>query len=424
MAGMIVHHQPLYNWCHELQDELDFEKFKKNFLIPIDEFAEHIVCPESCPMNCDREVIKQYRGNQYEAVCPEWPNKFFVIEEIDALYYKVRNHILNQAIAEVLDIRFNLMAIRGMDDSWRIGEYPLENGLGFPVFLTLGCWPERIMELIIDCRRLTRNGYLLLGTNRHILNQTCEEMLLEDGAKFLPLNESLDFNREAKLYLMQPVNIKEMAVRKTKKEPDNIFRKRGDVWEIRFQGGKKFMLTGVNTGTEYIRYMLERPNTRIPVLDIAGSFPMDERSEDNWPLDFEEGLDGFSIESPSPSANPVADSQAIREYRNEIRRLLEEMETAEKTDNISEIEKLEKEIATVKKAINNAVGPNGQRKILNDPVKNAANSFRNAINRTIEKILRHDETLGEYLRENIICGHNPSYTPLEEIKWHFKDDNP
>ncbi len=305
-----------------------------------------------------------------------------------------------------------------MDDSWRIGEYPLENGLGFPVFLTLGCWPERIMELIIDCWRLTRNGYLLLGTNRHILTQTCEEMLDEDGATFLPLNETLDFNRETELYLMQPVNIEEMAVRRIKKEPDNIFRKRGDVWEIRFQGGKKFMLTGVNTGTEYIRYMLERPNIRISLLDITAGNPRENSLPEK---DFLENYDGYSVEDlPVSSSGLVADSKAVSEYQEEMENLSIRIEDAKEIGDYEQMTVLQEELLGIRKIVNEAISPDGQKRILKDPMRKIENSFRGAVKRTIRKISNYDKALYKHLKKSIKCGINPVYKPPKDIRWEIK----
>jgi hypothetical protein len=215
MSGMIVHHQPLYNWRHVLKDELDFEEFKEKFLALIDEYAENIICPEPCTFKCDREIVRQYNKDNeeiYEAVCPEWGNKYFAIKEIDVLYYKVKTHALNKAIADALGIHFELIKLRGAGESWRIGEYPLENGNGTSsVFFTLEYAPHKIMELILDCNRLTRAGYLFLGTGKHILNQKCEEMLLERGAIFVALNETLDLNHDAEFYFLKPIDIKEEA---------------------------------------------------------------------------------------------------------------------------------------------------------------------------------------------------------------------
>jgi hypothetical protein len=307
------------------------------------------------------------------------------------------------------------MKMRGTENSWRIGEYP---GVGY-VFVTFEYSQFRIMELIIDCNRLTRNGYLLLGTNRNILNQKCEELLFERGATFIPMNEMLDLNNEAEFFLLKPIEIAE--AKSSKKEPDNIFRKCGDVWEVRFQGGEKFMLTGVDTGAEYIRYLLERPGERIPVLDIVGGFPAEDQALED---EFQDLQDGYSIGSlPVGTSGFVSDPRAISEYREKLGNLSDKIEEAMRICDDKEIVRLNDEIHNVRKIVNESVSPVGQIRILKDPIRSAENSFRGAVKRTIRKISNYDKGLYKHLKTFVKCGINPVYEPPENIRWEIKSSD-
>ena len=50
------------------------------------------------------------------------------------------------------------------------------------------------------------------------------------------------------------------AVSLKEKQPENFFRKRGAVWEFRFQGGSTLLLQGVDKGAEYINLLLAHPD--------------------------------------------------------------------------------------------------------------------------------------------------------------------
>jgi hypothetical protein len=411
MAGMSEHCQPLYNWRHKLKDELDFEAFKERFLIPIDEFAERIICPDVCPMNCDRNVVRQYNGDKYEAVCQEWSNKFFVVEEIDTLIYRVRPSRLNQAIANALGIHYDQMKMRGTENSWRIGEYP---GTG-SVFVTLEYSQFRIMELLIDCNRLTRNGYLLLGTNKNILNQKCEEMLFECGATFVAMNEILDLNREAEFYLLKPIEISE--AKPLNKEANNIFRKCGDVWEVRFQGGEKFMLNSADTGAKHLHFMLDNQNTSTSVIEIV------RRNSDVY-CEYNEyellNTNGYTVSDFPITGNcDIADEKAVRDYWLKSQSLLTEMENAKASNNNVAFSQLREEMEKIKHGIEEAISPIGQKKKFNDPMKNITDAFRSSVNFAIDKIGIHDSQLGNHFRKAIRYGQTPGYFPSEPISWEL-----
>ncbi|MDR2364775.1 MAG: hypothetical protein LBD68_02830 [Zoogloeaceae bacterium] len=59
------------------------------------------------------------------------------------------------------------------------------------------------------------------------------------------------------------------AVASKEKVPDNIFRKRGAVWEFRFQGKSTLLLQGVDKGAGYINLLLAHPERKTSVFEIA-----------------------------------------------------------------------------------------------------------------------------------------------------------
>ena len=211
LGKMCEFHVPLYNWRMTLGDEIDFDIFQQKFLIPTDNYAEMIECPKACRSACSRRVINQYRGG-YEAVCRENILDSFPLADNDALIYKVKETALQKAIAEALKIAWDGSSVCTFEDTWWLGKYSTDNGQSIPVYFTMRNWEDEVIDVILNLNWHCPNKYVLLGMNRKILDSNCERLLNEHGAKFIPLNETLDFNNNAEFYLLQPIQIKEAAV--------------------------------------------------------------------------------------------------------------------------------------------------------------------------------------------------------------------
>jgi hypothetical protein len=241
--------------------------------------------------------------------------------------------------------------------------------------------------------------------------------LVDGNAVFVPLNETLDFNEDAELELMRPFDWEKLLLSQEAltEEHDNIFRKCGDAWEVRFDGGEKFMLLEVDLGAQYIHFLLQNPYENISVLRITSSKEPDFKTDQVSGFD-----DGFSIIShPDEGEAPFADPVAIGQYRKEERELIQEIENARNSgDNVWQ-KQLESDLKQIRMAINQAISPAGQYKLLNDPIKNASNSLRNAVNRAIYKIQKYDMNFGFHLKSNIHFGQNIVYSPPELICWEL-----
>ena len=81
------------------------------------------------------------------------------------------------------------------------------------------------------------------------------------------------------------------------KKPDNYFRRRGSVWEARFNGNAEVLLTGVDKGAECINFLLGRPNKETSVYEIVCGFAIDSC---NTFLDSSETEDGFQVTQGVP----------------------------------------------------------------------------------------------------------------------------
>jgi hypothetical protein len=405
----------LADWRLMLGDKLDFDKLQRHYLAPTGKMANLITCPDQCNPSCGFRKVCEWEG-QYEAVCRERRRKDYNIEKADALFFTVKPSGLLPEITKIFKIIPHIEEFGKEEDTWKLGVVPVSGGKSATIYLTLKVWNHEIMDLIYRLNCEEHKPYILLITARKIIHGTSEKVLNDMGSAFVPLNEVLDFNAQTEFELIRECNLAQLvtpSAPEPEPEPENIFRKCGDAWEVCFRGGETFMLIGVDTGARYIRFLLERPGVKNYVVEIVREIPLDDVV-----LDIPEGISVGDI--PIAGSGAVADLKAIEQYRAEVQELLGDLDAARDAGNIEKIEQLESDVYVLNKTINEAISPQGHQKKLNDPVRNVENSFRNAVNRAIRRINKHDRNFASYLEKTIQCGVYPVYLPINDIKWYFE----
>ena len=413
----------LADWRLMLSDKLDFDKMQRQYLAPTGKMANLIMCPEQCNPSCGFRKVCEWEG-QYEAVCREWPLKSYKIEKADVLFFTVKPSDLLPEVTKIFKITPNLEEFNNEEDTWKLGVVPGPGGKSATVYLTLKVWNHEIMDLIYRLNCEERKPYILLVTARKIIHGTSEKILNEMGSAFIPLNEVLDFNTDTEFELIRECNLAQLVAPPTPEpepEPENIFRKCGDAWEVRYQGGEKFMLTSADTGARYLHFMLGRPNTATPITEIMRKVSGESSNIVSAEM-LEDGFltNGYSFSDlPDSITDNIADDKAIRQYRQEIIQIKHDIETAKSVgDNIT-AEQLEGDLHHLTGKINEIISPAGQRKKHPDQVNNTVTSFRNAVNYAIDKIDEHDEELATHFKYSIKFGRVPKYFTEGNFNWHI-----
>ncbi|MFA7185418.1 MAG: hypothetical protein WC082_11010 [Victivallales bacterium] len=94
---------PLYNWRHMLENTVDFEVFKENFLEPTGELAGTIVCIFPCSEKCRIRKIVRSPNGKIRAVCSRRNGDYFFIDIKEIVVYQLDVSALVGAIATVLN---------------------------------------------------------------------------------------------------------------------------------------------------------------------------------------------------------------------------------------------------------------------------------------------------------------------------------
>lgn len=213
------------------------------------------------------------------------------------------------------------------------------------------------------------------------------------------------------------------AVMSTDKLPNNIFWRRGNVWEARFQGKNIILLQGVDKGAQYINLLLAHPGREASVYEIACGCAINAiEMPANMGIAPEDIEDGFQVVSGPPltDAGDVADRRAINEWSQRAQELFGEAEEAREAGDHARIEEIEEEIAFITKAIEGGKALGGRQRKAGDKRKNVRDGFRNAVDRAIKQIEKYDKPLGTHLRDSIKFGNEPVYRTELPITWDVR----
>jgi hypothetical protein len=412
----------LADWRLMLGDKLDFDKLQQQYLTPTGKMANLVMCPKQCNPSCGFRKVCEWE-EKYEAACREWPLKSYKIEKADALFFTVKPSGLLPEITKIFKITPHIEEFNNEEDTWKLGVVPIPGGKSATVYLTLKVWNHEIMDLIYRLNCEERRPYILLVTARKIIHGTSQKVLNDMCSAFVPLNEVLDFNAQTEFELIRECNLIQLvtpSAPEPESELENIFRKCGDAWEVRFAGGEKFILTGVETGAKYLHFMLAKPNVATPVVEIMRGFAVEKDIQFIESIDDGNLSDGYDItDFPLAKADNIADATALRQYRQEIILLNRNIADAiENGDNVT-AEQLQHDLDRITCAINEAVSPAGQKKKFVDQKKNLIDACRNAVNFTIGKISIYDSALERHFRTTIKCGQTPGYFPDGSISWEL-----
>lgn len=202
--------------------------------------------------------------------------------------------------------------------------------------------------------------------------------------------------------------------------PDNIFRRCGGGWQVRF-GGQNVFTVLPWLGASYIHYLLASPGEARPAIDVVCSTAIDVCDH---AVSAHEAIEAGLQSASNPmlaSLGNVYNWEEIKAMRAAARELLVDIEDARRKNNSVLERQLEDDMALITAKINEAVGPGGKLKQAKDKRKNIRDSFRNNVKRVIERQIKEtDPALAEHLTKAITFGNTPRYIPEDGLAWETR----
>lgn len=178
----------------------------------------------------------------------------------------------------------------------------------------------------------------------------------------------------------------------------NAFRRRGDYWELSFDG--QTILLRDTVGLSYIARLLIEPNRDIPAITLLAA---------------RAGVDPLV---PTGSRGEILDEAARENYRRRYVDLQQELEAAEKNNDVGQIAKLQSEIEQLTNELARATGLGGRNRKHSDAERTRI-AVTMAIHRSISGITQRHAAMGKHLSSAISTGIACRYAPDRKIEWRL-----
>jgi hypothetical protein len=180
---------------------------------------------------------------------------------------------------------------------------------------------------------------------------------------------------------------------------DNVFRKKSQVWEIRFAGGAEEILLP-SKGAAYLHMLLSQPRTPISAVEMACRLAQNRAA--------------YSL----GSAGDKIDQDALTTYKARYEELKEELREGKSNHDDAAVTRIEGEMEALVEEINKATALGGRIRQDADDRDRVRKAVGNAIRRAVKDIRQFDRRLADHLKSPCLCcGLNPCYSPVQDIAW-------
>jgi hypothetical protein len=180
---------------------------------------------------------------------------------------------------------------------------------------------------------------------------------------------------------------------------NNVFRKKGQVWLVRFGGGEDFILLP-SKGAAYLHLLLSQPRSQLSAIDMACRVAKNR------------------VQYALGSAGEKSDHEALAAYHAKLVELREDLQKAKDNNDPGAQERIQEEIESYTQQIREAIGLGGRLRKQSDDRERVRKAVGNAVKRAIKEIADYDQGLAQHLSAHLTCGQNPRYVPPDQdMEW-------
>ena len=196
---------------------------------------------------------------------------------------------------------------------------------------------------------------------------------------------------------------------------ENLFVKEGDYWTLKFGSNQPIRLKD-SVGLVYIHHLIQHPGRELLAMVLVqqtrGAAAVGRTAT------AAETRDADLSDDDTSGTGALLDPQAKRDYRKRIEDLEEDIEEAERNNNLAAAANAREELQFLKSQLSEAFGLGGQPRPVGSPAENARKSVSEAIRRALKNIRSMDSHLGNHLTNSINTGVRVSYSPESAVDWH------
>jgi non-specific serine/threonine protein kinase len=197
---------------------------------------------------------------------------------------------------------------------------------------------------------------------------------------------------------------------------ENLFLREGDSWTLKFGSDQPIRLKD-SVGLVYIHHLIQHPGRELLAMVLVqqtrGAAAVGRTAT------AAETRDADLSDDDTSGTGALLDPQAKRDYRKRIEDLEEDIEEAERNNNLAAAANAREELQFLKSQLSEAFGLGGQPRPVGSPAENARKSVSEAIRRALKNIRSMDSHLGNHLTNSIKTGVYVYYSPESAVDWHL-----
>ena len=352
-------------------------------------------------MDCPRRIV-ELDPDEIVAVCSDSPRYCDEVElqPADIVIHEIDLRKLCGEIADSLGLEraFN-SATPVVRQVWELGSLVHRPGDYLPAFLALPVSDtdfNAAIHRLLDARRPPL--LLLTATSR----PSCAAMgrLIESGSKYFVLDHLLDLGEDGRFVLkVSRGSIFGGMELEPSQAPSNVFRRRGDVWDVAYQGTQAAVRH--NIGMIYLSYLLVHPGRTVSLKDLYLVAHPEET------IELGQGI-------------KLADRQAVDTYRERLNDIDLELDEAEAHGDLSRGEHLREEKEMILAELDRIIGLRGKLRRDSSSHDKISKSVRTAISRALKKLRERHEALARHIESSLRTGPTRCYVPEIETVWQTR----
>jgi hypothetical protein len=191
-------------------------------------------------------------------------------------------------------------------------------------------------------------------------------------------------------------------------------------WTIIFDGKPIRGLT--QGGFRYINYLVANMRKEFSIVDLNNISGVSlETISSNLKGKFENSDDSeMEPDKSDLKGKKKSDIKNKRKILDELNGLRSDLDQAEINEDIGEQDEIKSKIESIEKYLASTYNPDGTVREINDDIKKTSGRIGVNIKRAINQLKKYNEKAAIHFEDSIQPYANPiSYTPRENIKWHF-----
>jgi hypothetical protein len=192
--------------------------------------------------------------------------------------------------------------------------------------------------------------------------------------------------------------------------PTAIFRRQGEYWTLSWANTESRLKD--RRGLHYIAWLLRYPGREVAVQDLVFAI---EPASNGAPTSGEAALPVAGL----GDAGAALDAAAKAQYRRRLEDLRDELEQAERHNDIGRADKAREEIEFIEAEFAAAMGLGGRDRKSASHAERARVAVTKAIKSALSGVRRADPELGRHLSVSIRTGYVCVYLPAQSITWQL-----